>query len=680
MSSGLLPALSLCIFVVSSLGLLVLRVSRGWRVARNSKRSVQRLADTDENATTEVKVRIVIYFGTQTGTSERFAREVEQEINQRYGKSVRVRTSDLDGLNTQNAEDHFTSDHEPLTIFLQSTYGDGEPTDSSLQFVNWLRDQAEDGRLPDILKNLTYSVFGLGNSSYEQYNAAAILVDRCLHCLGAERLLKIHLGDDDKNLEDDFISWKEELLFALESRYGLGVSHQQLHVNVLPSYDVEAVSVDDAKQSELQVANAFTKRLGKIPSQHAPYAASVVNARELHSPSSHRSCVHIEFDISGSGMTYQPGDHLGVFAENAFPVVQQAAACLHLPLDYSFTLSIPTGAPASLMEPFPSPCTLRTALSKYTDLLSPPRKVALAALASTATDPAERRRLELLSSSDGKGEYATFIMDSSRSLIEVMEAFPSAVPPIGLFFAMIGTRLAPRYYSISSSPRHCSNMVSATVAVVSGKSPTGRHHQGVASSYLARFVPSANDNNMPVSSLMESVRVPLFVRSSSFKLPRDPSVPIVMIGPGTGYAPFRGFLQERTAICESGNTLGPALLFFGCRCEEEDFIYREEMEVALKNHTITSLDVAFSRANADRKIYVQDKLMLSSKTPFQIIKGTLGAHEGRIYVCGDAKGMARDVHRALHIILMNEGGYAAHEAEEIVRRLSETGRYQKDVW
>ena len=500
MSSGLLPALSLCIFVVSSLGLLVLRVSRGWRVARHSKRSVQRLADTDENATTEVKVRIVIYFGTQTGTSERFAREVEQEINQRYGKSVRVRTSDLDGLNTQNAEDHFTSDHEPLTIFLQSTYGDGEPTDSSLQFVNWLRDQAEDGRLPDILKNLTYSVFGLGNSSYEQYNAAAILVDRCLHCLGAERLLKIHLGDDDKNLEDDFISWKEELLFAIESRYGLGVSHQQLHVNVLPSYDVEAVSVDDAKQSELQVANAFTKRLGKIPSQHAPYAASVVNARELHSPSSHRSCVHIEFDISGSGMTYQPGDHLGVFAENAFPVVQQAAACLHLPLDYSFTLSIPTGAPASLMEPFPSPCTLRTALSKYTDLLSPPRKVALAALASTATDPAERRRLELLSSSDGKGEYATFIMDSSRSLIEVMEAFPSAVPPIGLFFAMIGTRLAPRYYSISSSPRHCSNMVSATVAVVSGKSPTGRHHQGVASSYLARFVPSANDNRWNESS------------------------------------------------------------------------------------------------------------------------------------------------------------------------------------
>ena len=104
------------------------------------------------------------------------------------------------------------------------------------------------------------------------------------------------------------------------------------------------------------------------------------------------------------------------------------------------------------------------------------------------------------------------------------------------------------------------------------------------------------------------------------------------------------------------------------------------MEVALKNNTITSLDVAFSRANADRKIYVQDKLMLSSKTLFQIIKGTLGAHEGRIYVCGDAKGMARDVHRALHIILMNEGGYAAHEAEEIVRRLSETGRYQKDVW
>ena len=680
MTFGVLAVFSLCIFVVSTIALSVLRISRVWRRARISKRSLQSVADTDESATTDVKVHIVVYFGTQTGTSERFAREIEQDINHRYGKSVRVRTSDLEHVNAQNAEDEFARDHKPLAIFLQSTYGDGEPTDSSLQFVNWLRGQAEDGRLPDLLKPLTFSVFGLGNSSYEQFNAAAKLVDRCLHCLGAERLLKIHLGDDDNNLEEDFVSWKEELMFAIDRRYSLGPSTRGLLANVMPNYDVNIVSADVAKQFELQVENALSMRVGQVPTQHTPYAASVVHARELHSSNSNRSCVHIEFDISESGMTYQPGDHLGVFAENAYPVVQRAAACLRLPLDHSFALSIPNGAPASLSEPFPTPCTLRTALLKYTDLLSPPRKAALAALASISTDPAERKRLEFLSSSDGKREYAAFITDPSRSLIEVMEAFPSAVPPIGLFFAIIGTRLAPRYYSISSSPRHHSGIVSATVAVVSGKTPTGRLHEGVASSYLARFIPSGDDRRVSINLMMKNVRVPLFVRSSSFKLPRDPSVPIVMIGPGTGYAPFRGFIQERNAICDTGNNLGPAFLFFGCRCEDEDFIYRDEMELALKTKTITALEVAFSRANPDQKIYVQDRLVLSGKTLFRIIKGTLGASEGRIYVCGDAKGMARDVHRAIHIILMSEGGYAAHEAEDIVRRLSESGRYQKDVW
>ena len=108
--------------------------------------------------------------------------------------------------------------------------------------------------------------------------------------------------------------------------------------------------------------------------------------------------------------------------------------------------------------------------------------------------------------------------------------------------------------------------------------------------------------------------------------------------------------------------------------------YRDEMELALKTKTITALEVAFSRANPDQKTYVQDRLVLSGKTLFSNYKGDLRASEGRIYVCGDAKGMARDVHRAIHIILMSEGGYAAHEAEDIVRRLSESGRYQKDVW
>jgi NADPH-ferrihemoprotein reductase len=152
-----------------------------------------------------------------------------------------------------------------------------------------------------------------------------------------------------------------------------------------------------------------------------------------------------------------------------------------------------------------------------------------------------------------------------------------------------------------------------------------------------------------------------------------------MIGPGTGFAPFRGFLQERAALRRCGKLLGPAYLFFGCRSEHHDFIYREEMEDALANETISELHVAFSREFSNRKVYVQDKLMEFSSKLNSVMKDDQGC-AGSIYICGNAKGMARDVNRALHSILIREGGYAGYEAEGIIAHLSEAGRYQKDVW
>ncbi len=628
----------------------------------------------------EAKLRVAVYYGTQTGTSARFAGELEQDLRHKYGKHVHVRLIDLEQVTAERAEDMFTRGHEPLAVFLQSTYGDGEPTDSSLDFFNWLRDQASDGRLPDLLQRLKFCVFGLGNSSYEQFNAAGKLIDRSMKSLGATRLMDIHLGDDDCDLEGDFRSWRDALRAAIGDTYGIHAEDNINQVTTNPTYVVTTVSHKDALEAEARtiVAMSKTPEDGMV-TQHSPFAASVILARELHDVSSNRSCVHVEFDISKSGITYQPGDHLGVFAENSLPVIQRAAACLHLPLDHSFILSIPEGSPVFLSHPFPNPCTLAAALAKYTDLLNPPRKGALEALASVSTDLAEHEHLKRLASTDGKNEYEAFIGSPKRSLLEVLESFPSAVPSLGLFFGAIAPRLLPRYYSISSSPRCRSNVLSATVAVVSTTTPTGRLHEGVASTYLARFI-SRKDRADSVSSAMKDTRVPLFVRSSTFKLPRDPVAPIVMIGPGTGFAPFRGFLQEREALLRAGNVLGPAYLFFGCRHEDQDFIYRGEMEDALRENVISALQVAFSRSSSTRKVYVQDKLMSAANDLYNIMKGTVGANKGRIYVCGDAKGMARDVHRALHVILMNVGGYAAHEAEDIVKRLSESGRYLKDVW
>ena len=671
MTPTLLGIASIILFFLS---LIFFSVLRSYRV--NCHRKSHKVS----NETNSNTLRIAIYFVTQTGTAERFAREVESEIKQRYGDTVCVRTADM--AHVKSDLSLINKDHEPLVIFLQYTYGDGEPTDSSADFVHWLHDLSK-GTSSPTLDDLTFTVFGLGNSSYEHFNAAAKLVDSSMQELGATRLMSIHLGDDYCCLEEDYQSWKELLWSSMETRYDLCSAVDFNIEDIAFSYDVIPSTTEVAWAAESADVVAFSKRPSNgPPSQSVPSAASISHARELHSIESERSCIHVEFDLRETGICYEHGDHLGVFPENSLPVVQRAAACLQLPLDFAFVLNdtIRPESSTLLPPPFRTPCTLSTALTKYADLLTPPRKSALTLLAFISTDKGEKLQLERLASQSGRQEYAAFITDPRRTLLEVLEAFPSAVPSLGLFFGSICPRLTPRFYSISSSPRFNSDLLTITVAVVRGETPTGRLHEGVASTYLQRFVPKCTAGEKEqVCVSMRKRRVPLFVRRSLFKLPQKTSSPVVMIGPGTGFAPFRGFLQERAALAENGKVLGRALVFFGCRHESHDFIYRDEMENALSIGTISELHTAFSRDVPDRKTYVQDRLMIASVKLYGIMKGLDGAG-GTIYVCGDAKGMARDVHRSLLAILMTEGGYAGYEADDIMKQLSESGRYQKDVW
>ncbi|XP_021918682.1 NADPH--cytochrome P450 reductase isoform X2 [Zootermopsis nevadensis] len=596
---------------------------------------------------------LVVFYGSQTGTGEEFAGRLAKEGIRYHLKGMVADPEECDMEELTNLKDIPNS----LAVFCLATYGEGDPTDNAMEFYEWLQNGDTD------LTGLNYAVFGLGNKTYEHYNEVAKYVDKRLDELGATRVYELGLGDDDANIEDDFITWKDKFWPAVCEFFDIEATGEDVSVRQYRLTEHPDVPNDRIYSGEVARLHSLRNQRAPFDAKN-PFLAAIKVNRELHK-SGDRSCMHIEFDIEGSRMRYETGDHLAIYPINNEELVNKLGELLNVDLDTIITLTN-TDEESNKKHPFPCPCSYRTALTHYLDITSNPRTHILKELIEYTKDPQEQEKLRSMASTtpEGKQLYNQWIIQDNRNIVHILEDLRSCKPALDHLCELL-PRLQARYYSISSSPKVYPTTVHITAVLVLYETPTSRINKGVATSWLATKQPSKSE--IPITT-------PIYIRRSQFRLPTRPQTPIIMIGPGTGLAPFRGFIQERDQFKEEGKRIGDTVLFFGCRKKAEDFIYEEELNEYVKKGVLT-MHVAFSRDQA-HKVYVTHLLEDNMDEIWRVI----GENNGHLYVCGDARNMARDVHNIVLKVVQQKGGMTESQALAYVKKMEAQKRYSADVW
>lgn len=533
---------------------------------------------------------LTILYGSQTGNAKGVASVIQQQA-QALGLPVTLISMADYKPKQLKKESHL--------LVVVSTYGEGEPPESAVD----LFEQLKKGKIGK-LEGLKFAVLGLGDSSYEFFCQTGKDFDDFLSKSGAERLHE--LASLDVDYQAAAKTWGEQAVNAAATTLKAGTASASV-----------AGSVQQAVcHSQYHKENPFPARLS-------------LN-QKITGRDSTKDIRHIEIDLAESGISYQPGDALGIWFDNDAALVSEV-----------LTLTGLNGDEATAQGP------LRTALTQHFELtrLHGGFITGLADISGNAA---------LKDLAGDKAQVNALV--AAAQVVDVLKRFPARLGAEQLVALL--RPLTPRLYSIASAQSEVEEEVHLTVGVVRHPQADGTLRSGGASSYLADRLP-------------EEAEVRVFVEhNDNFRLPANPQTPLIMVGPGTGIAPFRAFLQER----ETTGAEGKNWLFFGNPHFTQDFLYQVEWQRYVKSGLLSKISLAFSR-DQGHKIYVQDKLREQGAELFQWLEA--GAH---FYVCGDANHMAKDVQQALLEVIAEHGHKSHEEAEEYLSELRRAKRYQRDVY
>nr|BAD67165.1 nitric oxide synthase 2 [Meriones unguiculatus] len=593
------------------------------------------------------RVRATVLFATETGKSEALA----QDLAALFSYAFNTKVVCMSQYKASSLEE------EQLLLVVTSTFGNGDCPSNGKTLKKSLF------MLRELTHTFRYAVFGLGSSMYPQFCAFAHDIDQKLSQLGASQLAPTGEGDELSGQEDAFRSWAVQTFRAACETFNVRSKH---HIQIPKRYTSNTVW--EAQQYRLtQSPEPFdlNKALSSIHAKNV-FTMRLKSQQNLQSGKSSRTTLLVQLSFEGSrGPSYLPGEHLGIFPGNQTALVQgileRVVDCPEPHQTVCLEVMDEKGSYWVRDKRLP-PCSLSQALTYFLDITTPPTQLQLHKLARLATEEADRRKLEALCQ---PSEYNGWKLSNSPTFLEVLEEFPSLRVPASFLLSQLPL-LKPRYYSISSSQDHTPSEVHLTVAVVTYRTRDGQGplHHGVCSTWI--------------SSLKPQDPVPCFVRSvSGFQLPEDPSQPCILIGPGTGIAPFRSFWQQRLHDSQhKGLKGGRMTLVFGCRHPEEDHLYREEMQEMVRQGVLHQVHTGCSRLPGEPKVYVQD--ILQKQLASEVLS-VLHAEQGHLYVCGDVR-MARDVAATVKKLVATQLSLSEEQVEDYFFQLKSQKRYHEDIF